>query len=176
MKHQKNSALMSALDALIAERNVTDHVGFTDLFTDLKKHLVERILQREMDSQLGYEKHTPTLEENRRNGKSTKTIMTGTGSVPIDIPRDRQGEYRPVLIPKHQRRFPEMDQKILAMYARGMSLRDIQSTLEELYGIKASPELISEVTDEVLETVSAWQNRSLNSHYPIVYMDANWLK
>jgi len=175
-KTKKNTALRAAIDELIQGKETWDSGSFTDLFHDLKKELMERLLEKEMDAQLGYDRHDETQDSNRRNGHSQKTIITDTGPVRIDIPRDRDGEFNPILIPKHQRRFPEMDQKILAMYARGMSIRDIQSTLEELYGIKASPELISEVTDEVLETVSAWQSRPLNTHYPIVYLDAIQVK
>ena len=148
-KVKKNPILASALDTLIKERENWDSGSFSDLFHDIKKQLMERILEREMETQLGYEKHGSQVASNRRNGTSEKTIITETGPVNIDIPRDREGDFEPILIPKHQRRFPEMDQKIITMYAKGMSVRDIQSTLEELYGVKASPELISEVTDEV---------------------------
>jgi len=137
---------------------------------------MERILEKEMEAHLGYEKHASCLASNRRNGSLEKTIVTETGPVNIDIPRDREGEFESIFIPKHQRRFPEMDQKIITIYAKGMSTRDIQSTLEELYGVKASPELISEVTDEVLDSVTAWQNRPLNTCYPIVYLDAIQVK
>ena len=175
-KQKKNPALINALDALIQEKESWDSGSFTDLFHDIKKQLMERILEKEMEVQLGYSKHEESGVSNRRNGSSQKTILTETGPVSIDIPRDRAAEFNPILIPKHKRRFPEMDQKIITMYARGMSMRDIQATLEELYGVKASPELISEVTDEVLESVSAWQNRPLDSHYPIVFLDALYVK
>jgi putative transposase len=175
-RKNKNSALGNVLDHLLEERDNWDSASFSDLFQGLKKQLMERILERELDTQLGYSKHEKTGVSNRRNGSSEKTIITETGPIPVEIPRDREGKFEPILIPKHQRRFPEMDEKIMAMYARGMSMRDIQATLEEIYGVKASPELISEVTDEVLETVSSWQNRSLNTHYPILYVDAIWVK
>ena len=175
-KVKKNPILASALDTLIKERENWDSGSFSDLFHDIKKQLMERILEREMETQLGYEKHGSQVASNRRNGTSEKTIITETGPVNIDIPRDREGDFEPILIPKHQRRFPEMDQKIITMYAKGMSVRDIQSTLEELYGVKASPELISEVTDEVLDSVTSWQNRPLNTHYPILYLDAIQVK
>ncbi len=175
-RKNKGSALGNALDHLLEERDNWDSGSFSELFQGLKKQLMERILERELETQLGYSKHEKTGGSNRRNGRSEKTIITGTGSIPVEIPRDREGKFEPILIPKHQRRFPEMDEKIMAMYVRGMSMRDIQATLEEIYGVKASPELISEVTDEVLETVTGWQNRTLNSHYPIVYVDALWVK
>lgn len=175
-KAKKNPLLENALDTLIKERGNWDTASFSELFHDIKKQLMERILEKEMEAQLGYEKHGSQVASNRRNGTSEKTIITQTGPVNIDIPRDREGEFEPILIPKHQRRFPEMDQKIITMYAKGMSMRDIQSTLEELYGFKASPELISQVTDDVLESVTSWQNRALNTHYPILYLDAIQVK
>ena len=175
-KAKKNPVLANALDSLLQERDTWDSASFSDLFHDLKKHLMERILEREMQTQLGYEKYEPSSSDNRRNGTSQKTVITGTGLVNLDIPRDRAGEFEPVLIPKHQRRFPEMDQKILTMYAKGMSVRDIAETLEELYGVKASPELISSVTDEVINAITAWQSRPLNNHYPILYLDAIQVK
>lgn len=175
-KAKKNPLLADALDTLIEGRENWDSGSFSDLFHDIKKQMMERILEKEMETQLGYKKHGTQVGSNRRNGTSEKTIVTATGPVSIDIPRDREREYEPVLIPKHQRRFPEMDQKIIAMYAKGMSMRDIQATLEELYGVKASPELISEVTDGVLESVTSWQNRPLNTHYPILYLDAIQVK
>lgn len=174
-KVKKNPLLEEALDAMIKGKD-WDSASFSDLFHDIKKQLMERILQKELETQLGYEKHGSVSGENRRNGTSEKTIITESGPVNVSIPRDREGEFEPILIPKHQRRFPEMDQKIITMYARGLSTRDIQATLEELYGVKASPELISEVTDEVLDSVSIWQNRPLNTHYPIVYLDAIQVK
>ena len=175
-KTKKNPLLEEALDSLIKGRDEWDSSSFSDLFHDIKKQLMERILEKEIETQLGYEKHGAKVGDNRRNGTSEKTIITEAGPVNINIPRDREGEFEPILIPKHQRRFPEMDQKIITMYARGMSMRDIQATLEELYGVKASPELISQVTDEVLESVGAWQNRPLNTHYPILYLDAIHVK
>jgi putative transposase len=175
-KTKKNPLLEEALDTLIKGRDQWDSSSFSDLFHDIKKQLLERILEKEIETQLGYEKHGAMVGDNRRNGTSEKTIITEAGPVNINIPRDREGEFEPILIPKHQRRFPEMDQKIITMYARGMSMRDIQATLEELYGVKASPELISQITDEVLESVGAWQNRPLNTHYPILYLDAIHVK
>ena len=175
-KTKKNPLLEEALDTLIKGRDEWDSSSFSDLFHDIKKQLMERILEKEIETQLGYEKHGAKVGDKRWNGTSEKTIITEAGPVNINIPRDREGEFEPILIPKHQRRFPEMDQKIITMYARGMSMRDIQATLEELYGVKASPELISQVTDEVLESVVAWQNRPLNTHYPILYLDAIHVK
>lgn len=176
MTKRKATLFQSAIDDLIRGQENWDSKSFSELFHSIKKEVVERILEREMEVQIGYEKHDSSPSSNRRNGTSDKTIITETGPVNIAIPRDRDGAFEPLLIPKHQRRFPEMDEKIISMYARGMSVRDIQATLEELYGVKASPELISNVTDEVLETVTLWQNRPLSILYPIMYLDAIQVK
>ena len=109
---------------------------------------------------------------NRHNGRSQKTVLTGTSKVTLDIPRDRAGTFDPQLIAKYQRRFPDFDQKIISMYARGMTVREIRGHLQELYGIEVSPDLISTVTDAVLEAVSEWQNRPLDACYAIVFFDA----
>ena len=118
--------------------------------------------------------HEEPSEEatNHRNGSSGKTVLTGDGPVRIDIPRDRSGTFQPILIPKHERRFTGFDDKIIAMYARGMTVREIQGFLREQYGTEVSPEFISSVTDEVLEEVAAWQSRPLETMYPVVFFDA----
>ncbi len=109
---------------------------------------------------------------NHRNGSSGKTVLTGDGPVRIDVPRDRTGTFQPILIPKHERRFTGFDDKIIAMYARGMTVREIQGFLREQYGTEVSPEFISSVTDEVMEEVSLWQSRPLETMYPVVFFDA----
>jgi len=109
---------------------------------------------------------------NRRNGTSKKTVLTGTSKMALSIPRDRAGTFDPKLIAKYQRRFPDFDDKIISMYARGMSVREIRGHLEEIYGIEASPDLISAITDAVLEKVAEWQNRPLDACFPLVFFDA----
>jgi putative transposase len=145
------------------------------LLAEIKKALAERMLNAELDQHLEGEAAAATngeLSGNHRNGYSKKTVITDTSQVELEIPRDRRGTFEPQLIAKYQRRFPGFDDKIISMYARGMSVRDIQAHLRELYGIEASPQLISTVTDAVLEEVGRWQARPLDALYAIVFFDA----
>lgn len=139
-----------------------------------KKALIERILGAELSHHLGYPPGADKPGEigNHRNGVSGKTVLTGEGPLRIDIPRDRQGSFEPLLIPKHERRFTGFDDKIVAMYARGMTVREIQGFLAEQYGTEVSPDFISSVTDAVMAEVTAWQSRPLESMYPVVFFDA----
>jgi putative transposase len=158
------------LDLLLAGRDARGLFDSGGLFDELKKALSERILSAELDDHLAQEEAVE--RGNRRNGTSKKTVLSGTSQVTLDIPRDRAGTFDPKLIAKYQRRFPEFDDKVVSMYARGMSVREIRGHLEELYGIDVSPDLISTVTDAVLETVAEWQGRPLDSCYPLVFFDA----
>jgi len=161
-------------ELLKAVRNPQDLFGPEGLFHRLKAVLMERMLEAELAEHLGYEKNAAEGrgKPNSRNGYTTKTVKTDTGPVEIRVPRDRLGTFEPQLIAKHQRRLPGFDEKVLALYARGMSVRDIQSHLEELYGTEVAPDLISRVTDAVLDEMRAWQARPLEAVYPIVYIDA----
>jgi putative transposase len=158
------------LDELLAGRDPKTVLSSEGLLGDIQKALTERILNAEMDVHLD----SPTEQEawNHRNGNSNKTIVTGSGSIDVSIPRDRQGRFDPAIIAKYRRRLPDFDEKVIALYARGMSTRDIQGHLRELYGVEISPELVSAVTDAVLEEVTQWQNRPLEPVYALVFFDA----
>ena len=162
------------LDRLLEGRDPSELFARDGLLDDLKKALSERILNAELDEHLGAERGEAEASRrpNRRNGSSSKTVLTGTSKVRLDIPRDRAGTFDPQLIAKYQRRFPDFDDKVVSMYARGMSTRAIRDHLEELYGIDVSPDLISAVTDAVLEEVAEWQGRPLDACYPLVFLDA----
>jgi putative transposase len=152
----------------------TDLMGQNGILQQLTKALIERVLEGELTHHLGYEKHDPVGNNsgNSRNGKTTKVLKGEVGEIPIAVPRDRNGEFAPQFIQKHQTRFDGFDEKIIALYARGLTVRDIQAHLEEMYGVEVSPGLISTVTDEVQEEVKAWQQRPLDKLYPIIYLDA----
>ena len=139
-----------------------------------KKALIERILSAELSHHLGYlpGADKPSEASNHRNGASGKTVLTEEGPLRIDVPRDRQGSFEPLLIPKHERRFTGFDDKIVAMYARGMTVREIQGFLAEQYGTEVSPDFISSVTDAVMTEVTVWQSRPLEVMYPVVFFDA----
>src|SRR6478752_3097010 len=163
------------LDQLLANyKKPEDLTGEDGLFKQLKRALIERALGAELTEHLGYEKGDPAGRGsgNSRNGTSSKTLLTEDGEVEISIPRDRAGSFEPQLIPKGQTRFEGFDDRILSLYSRGMTVREIQGHLVELYGIDVSPDLISRVTDAVLEEVREWQNRPLDPVYPIVFFDA----
>ena len=157
----------AVLDQLLAgadPKTVFDPNGLLD---DLKKALAERVLNAEMDHHLA-----GAEQGNRRNGYGKKTVITDSGQIELEVPRDRQARFDPQLIAKYQRRFPGFDDKIVSMYARGMSTREIVGHLRDLYGIEVSPDLISAVTDAVLEEVAAWQARPLEAIYPLIFFDA----
>ncbi len=147
---------------------------FEDIFQNFKKAFIERAMGAEMSHHLGYGagQVRPEGVSNHRNGSSAKTVITDSGSVRIEVPRDRAGSFEPELIGKHERRFTGFDDKIIAMYARGMTVREIQAFLVEMYSVDVSPELISSVTDAVMSEVTAWQARPLETMYPVVFFDA----
>ena len=155
-----------------------DLIGENGLLKQLTKRLLERAMQAELTEHLGYEKHSPSGKNsgNSRNGGYNKTITGEFGNLDITTPRDRNSTFEPVILPKGETRFTGFDDKIISMYARGMTTRDIQGHLQEIYGIDVSPALISQVTDAISEEVILWQNRPLDDVYPIVYLDAIRIK
>lgn len=171
-------AVDKMLDELLKGKRPEEILGEAGLAKELTRRLVERALQGEMTAHLGYEKHSPDGHNsgNSRNGQTRKTVLTDSGEMSIEVPRDRNGDFEPVLVPKGHRRLAGFDDKVLSLYARGMTTREIQGHLKELYGTEISPTLISAVTDAVLEDVQVWQSRPLDPMYPIVYLDAIHLK
>src|SRR5215470_640442 len=161
------------LDELLKDyQKPEDILGDNGIIQQLTKAILERALEGELTHCLGYEKHARSDSNNSRNGKSSKTLKGKKGEFAIDVPRDRKAEFEPQIIKKGQRRFDGFDEKIISMYALGMTMREIQGHLQEIYGVEVSAEMISTVTDAVLDEVKAWQNRPLDSIYPILYLDA----
>jgi putative transposase len=167
MARRKQPVIPDAvLDQLLGGADPKTAFAKDGLLDALKKALAERALNAEMDQ------HLADGAGNCRNGYSSKTVLTGTGKIELSVPRDRLSTFDPQLIAKYQRRFPGFDDKIISMYARGMSVREIQAHLRELYGIDASPDLVSAVTDAVIDEIAEWQNRPLEALYPLVFFDA----
>jgi putative transposase len=168
------------IDQLLAEHGhrPEDIAGETGLLKQLTKAILERAMHAEMTGHLGYEKHDPAgyKSGNSRNGNSKKKLSGEFGEIELETPRDRNGSFEPKIVAKHQTRFTGFDDKILSMYARGMTTRDIEAHLHEIYGVDVSPTLVSQVTDAVQEDVRIWQNRPLEATYPLVYLDALYLK
>jgi transposase-like protein len=170
-KKQEPNRVDTLLDELLEDHQSPEEIlGESGLLKQLTKRLIERALAGELSHHL--KQQAEEEKRNSRNGYSKKTVQSQHGEMELCIPRERQGDFEPVLVPKHERRIAGLDEKILALYARGMSTRDISAQLEELYGAKVSASLISEVTDAVMEEVKAWQARPLDEIYPIVYLDA----
>ena len=163
------------LDELMKEyKGPDDFYGPDGLIKQLSKAIIERAMQTELTEKLGYEKSTPGEKgtENRRNGTSSKTLRTDQGPMEIEVPRDRNGDFEPQIVPKHQREWRGFDEKILSMYGLGLSTKAIQENLKEIYNVDVSPELISRVTDEVKGLVEEWRNRPLEPFYPVLFFDA----
>ena len=179
MQNKKRDLLDELIREHIAEgKNPKELLEEGGLLKQLTKQLVQKCLEAEMDTHLGYEKNERAGKgsENRRNGYSKKTLKSEQGEINLGIPRDRAGEFEPQIVSKHQTRLAGLDSKVIALYARGMTVRDIQAQLEEMYGVEISPGLISNVTNSVMEDVKAWQNRPLDAVYPIVWFDALQVK
>jgi len=170
----------SMIDALLADAKIagTPLDGVDGLLNQMTKAVVERALAAEITHDLGYERDDPAGvgTGNSRNGFATKTISTTNGPITIDVPRDRNGTFEPKIVPKRTRRLGQIDEMILSLYSRGMSTRDIEAHLFEVYGVKASRELISNVTDVVTDEIEIWRNRPVDEVYPIVYVDGLRIK
>src|SRR5438034_5863073 len=163
------------IDELLADyKKPEDIIGENGLLKQLTKAILERALQAELTDHLGFEKHEPAGHHsgNSRNGSGRKALRGDFGELELETPRDRQASFEPKIIGKSQTRFTGFDDKIISMYARGMSTREIQGHLEEIYKVEVSPTLISNVTEAVMEEVKSWQSRPLDAVYPIVYLDA----
>ena len=173
-KNIRDDAYRLYLNTMIRGRLVSSY-GHSD---PNRKALVERALDGELTHHLGYERHDAAGDNsgNSRNGTTPKTLRSKRGQVQIDVPRDRTSEFEPQLVRKGQTRFDGLDENIISLYARGMTQREIQGHLEEIYGVEVSPSLISTVTDAVLDEVRAWQSRPLDAVYPILYLDALQVK
>src|SRR4051812_26365034 len=178
-KPAQNELLNELVEQLLKDYKQPEEIlGEQGLLKQLSKAILERALNAELTEHLGYKKHDPAGygSGNARNGSTEKTLKGKNGEILVEVPRDRNGSFEPQIVKKHQTRFDGFDDKILSMYARGMTTRDIQGHLEEIYGVEVSPTLISNVTDAVVEDVKAWQSRPLEAVYPILYLDALHVK
>ena len=171
---EERTKLEAALDELIEGKSAEEIAGPGGVLKQLTKALLERAMNAELTRHLGYAKNAPEGRKtgNSRNGRSRKRVQGDFGEVNIEVPRDRNGSFDPRILPKHERRFTGFDDKIISMYARGMSTRDIQAHLQEIYGVEVSAGLVSEVTDAVMDDARAWQSRPLEPLYMILYLDA----
>jgi transposase-like protein len=167
-----NTKINAAVDLLIeSDIDLSNALGENGLIKQLSKRILEKALQIEMDDHLGYSRYDRSELQNARNGAFQKTLITNNGTIELDVPRDRNGGFEPAIIKKKQSRVAGLDQKIVSLYAKGMSLSDIKTQLQELYDADISESLISKITDGVADEVKAWQNRALESVYPIVFFD-----
>ncbi len=158
---------------IIADNDITNVADVYSLLKDSFKDILQELMEAEMDATLGYEKNQKgdSEVENKRNGYSTKTVKSQYGEIPLAIPRDRNGEFEPKLIPKYQRDISGIEEKIISLYARGLSTRDIHDQLQDLYGIELSAEMVSKITDKIIPEIKEWQTRPLNAIYAFVFMD-----
>ena len=177
-KREKNPIIEQAIDSII-ESGIDLHSMFQEngVLTQLKRSLLERALQAEMQSHLGYDRYNRASSDNARNGITSKTIKTESGELEIQVPRDRNGTFEPLIVPKRKTRIDGLDNKVISLYAKGMSTSDIKEALVELYsGIEISESVISDITDGVIETAREWQSRALDKVYPVVFIDCIMVK
>jgi transposase-like protein len=176
---KRNKREKDAIDNIVDQLDLNgltqnELFGEKGLVKALTSRILNKALEAEMDNHLGYQKHSSlgNLSGNNRNGYSTKRVLTQDQETEISIPRDRKGSFEPVIVPKYEKRLPIFNEQIIALYSRGMSVRDIQAHLQEIYGVEVSPELVSRVTDSILTDVREWRSRPLSEVYPVVYLDA----
>ena len=171
-KNIQTAKLNAAIDMLIeSDADLSNVLGKEGLIKQLSKRILERALEAEMQNHLGYERYNRSDIDNARNGSYQKNLITNNGQIELTVPRDRKGQFEPVIVKKKQSRIDGLDQKIISLYAKGMSISDIKIQLEELQGAEVSDSLISRVTDDVIDEVKAWQSRALEAVYPIVFFD-----
>ena len=178
-KRTKNPAMDALIAELLKDADKSELFTKDGLFADLKSRIINTVLEGELDNHLGYQKHSKSSKEtdNRRNGSYGKAITDEHGNDHfIEVPRDRDGSFAPQIIPKGVRRFTGFDDKVISLYARGMTVREIQGHLEEIYCTEVLPDLISTITDRVIEDAEAWQMQPLDDTYPIVYFDCIHVK
>ena len=158
---------------IISQNNISSVADIYSLLKESFKDILQELMETELDAALGYEKNQKggLLTDNKRNGHSSKTLKSQYGEFQIDVPRDRNGEFEPKLIPKYQRDISGIEEKVISLYARGTSTRDIHDQLNDLYGIEVSAEMVSKITDKILPQVKEWQSRPLNPIYPFIFMD-----
>jgi len=177
-KKSKDALSPKLIEEILQHADGQELFGVQGFFQQLKRGLVNGMLEGEMEHHLGYQKHDKSSKsaDNRRNGHYSKTVIAGDDTLDIAVPRDRDGEFEPRIVPKGVRQFDGFDDKVISLYARGMTMREIQEHLYEIYGTQVSHELISNVTDKVIDEVNAWQSRPLESIYPIIYLDCIHIK
>ncbi len=158
---------------IISENNITSVADVYSLLKESFKDILQELMEAELDASLGYEKNQKgdLVTDNKRNGHSPKNLKSQYGEFQVEVPRDRNGEFEPKLIPKYQRDISGIEEKVLSLYARGMSTRDIHDQIQDLYGIEVSAEMVSKITDKILPQVKEWQSRPLAPVYPFVFMD-----
>ena len=173
-KDDERTIPKDVLRAFIKENNLKTAEDVQHALRDIFSGTLQEMLEAEMDQNLGYEKHDDSNKhtENRRNGHSKKTVRSEYGDITLDVPRDRDGEFEPLIVKKHQKSVAGIEEQILLLYAKGVSTREIQDHLQRLYGIEVSPTLISNVTNKIMPLIKEWQNRPLPNIYAVVFMDA----
>ncbi len=172
-RKKKNNKISELTEALMQDKDITDVADLQSVLKEMLKTGVEKLLEAELDEELGYEPYDRQVEKtNYRNGKSTKRVKTDLGEVELEIPRDRNGEFDPQIVPKHSSDISAIEDKVISMYGKGMSQRDISEHIEDLYGMPLSAQSISRMTDKIIPHIEEWQHRPLETEYPFVFMDA----